>query len=88
MRNYRSLAVIEPIIRMDKPLLIVTSPLTYNVILALAILLIRYNLGLETHLTFAGSINENRVIKLTQSYESAVLIGLENNTQQAPQGVI
>ncbi|WP_048062767.1 hypothetical protein [Caldivirga maquilingensis] len=86
MRNYRSLAVIEPIIRMDKPLLIVTSPLTYNVILALAILLIRYNLGLETHLTFAGSINENRVIKLTQSYESAVLIGLENNTQQAPQG--
>ncbi|WP_291999445.1 hypothetical protein [Caldivirga sp.] len=86
MRNYRSLAVIEPIIRMDKPLLIVTFPSTYNVILALVMLLIRYNLGLETHLTFAGSINEDRVIKLTQNYESTVLVGLENNIQQAPQG--
>ena len=88
VRNYRSLAVIEPIIRMDKPLLIVTSPLTYNVILALAVLLIRYNLGLETHLTFAGSINEDRVNKLTQSYESVMLIGLENNTKQVLQGNI
>ncbi|WP_291765601.1 hypothetical protein [Caldivirga sp. UBA161] len=86
MRNYRSLAVIEPIIRMDKPLLIVAFPSTYNVILALAVFLIRYNLGLETHLTFAGSINEDRVVKLTQKYESTILIGLENNAQQSPQG--
>ena len=86
MRNYRSLAVIEPIIRMDKPVLIVAFPSTYNVVLALAMFLIRYSLGLETHLTFAGSINEDRVIKLIQNYESVMLIGLENNVQQAPQG--
>lgn len=86
MKNYKGVALIEPIIRNSKPLLIITFPSTYNVILALTLLVIRYYLGLETHLTFAGSINDSRVTKLIQKYEASLLVGLENNTQSSIQG--
>ena len=86
MRGYRGITLIEPIIRNSKPLLMVTFPSTHSVTLALALLMVRYYLGLETHLTFAGSINDERVLRLIQGYDITLLIGLENNAQANPQG--
>jgi len=70
VRGYRGITLIEPIIRTEKPLLMVAFPSTYSVTLALALLMVRYYLGLETHLTFAGSINDERVLRLIQGYET------------------
>ena len=67
------------LLRSSDPLLIVAAPTTHDALLGFSILLNRYVLGLETHLTFSLSINSRRVAELLNLYKASVLIGLENN---------
>lgn len=83
MGNFKDIATVYSVLRSVEPMLIVTYPSAHSIALALSLLVLRYYLGLETHLTFAGSVGEERIGRLMQNYQSVLLIGLEGGSRLA-----
>ncbi len=69
---------LEEALRSSGPLLIVTSPITYNIALALSLLTYRLYLGLESHLTYSPTSIDARVSKLASAYPYTIVVGLES----------